>query len=66
MNDYGRAVRMTMAKRQMTTTKVAKEMDVQPETVRRWMRGTGVTLRTLELLAEVCDMELDEVMAFSK
>jgi transcriptional regulator with XRE-family HTH domain len=63
--DFGKGVRVAMARKGLTSTDLSKTMNVSMQTVANWRNGRGLRLEVLEEIAEKCDLTFDDLSEYS-
>jgi transcriptional regulator with XRE-family HTH domain len=65
--DFGRGIRMAMAKNDIPAKKMATELKVVPSTIVQWRKGRVVpTLPRLMEIAEICDVTMEQLIRYSE
>ena len=64
--DAGHCVRIAQAKTQMSTKQLCEKMGVARQQMHRWQHSQNLKLHTVEQLAQVFGMELQEFCSLDK
>ena len=66
MTDTGKAIRMAMAAKNVTTLEVADKLDVSRQAVYSWRRSKDLGVQRMSQLAAIMGISLEELLGMAQ